>query len=264
MSKKIQKKDFDLHWDEKAKFWCDQIREGKDIFRDLLSLPAFLKFIGNIKNKIVLDVGCGEGYNTRKIAQKGALITGVDISPQMIKFAKEEEKKNPLGITYCQGSWDNLSFFKKNSFDVVLSTLALMDGPGYEKALVEFHRVLRPNADLYFSILHPCFITPNYSSIKNKKGIMTHRVVNNYFKEGPWLFTWKLSKKTDKSDALDFTSMSYHRTLSTYINTLIKKGFVLKEIEEPRASLEACKKNPRLKGSRNVVTPFLFIHAKKI
>ena len=58
--------------------------------------------------------------------------------------------------------------------------------------------------------------------------------------------------------------MSYHRTLSTYINNLLKAGFVLKKIEEPRASEKACKQDKRLKVARHVTASFLFIQAIKL
>jgi ubiquinone/menaquinone biosynthesis C-methylase UbiE len=263
MHKKSEEAKFNDHWNKQAEFWAKNIHEGKDVFRDLFSLPAFLTFIGDIKGKKILDVGCGEGNNTRIFAQMGATIVGVDLSQKMLQMAQDEEKKKPLGIKYYNASWADLSLFKNESFDIVLSTMALMDGPGYEEALQEFYRVLKPKGDLFFSILHPCFLTPGYSKLTDEQGVCTHRVVSNYFKEGPWEFTWTLSKKRDKSDAQPFTSMSYHRTLSTYINNLLKVGFILKEIREPQPSNEACESNPRLKIARDVTASFLFVHARK-
>jgi ubiquinone/menaquinone biosynthesis C-methylase UbiE len=222
-----------------------------------------LTFIGDIKGKKVLDVGCGEGNNTRTFAKKGANIVGVDLSKKMLQIAQDEEEKKPLGIKYYHASWSDLSLFNNESFALVLSTMAFMDGPGYEEALQEFYRVLKPEGELFFSILHPCFCTPGHSSLKDEHGVCTHKVVSNYFKEGPWEFTWTLSKEADQSDALSFTSMSYHRTLSTYINSLLKVGFALKEIQEPRSSAKACERNSRLKSARDVVAPFLFVRAKK-
>lgn len=263
MHKKSKELEFNEYWNDQADFWAKNIRDGQDVFRDLFSLPAFLDFIGDIKDKKVLDVGCGEGYNTRIFTQKEPRLTGVDISKKMIQLAQAEEKKKPLGIKYYNASWTDLSLFKNRSFDIVLSTLALMDGPSYEEALQEFYRVLKPKGELFFSVTHPCFLPPGYSSLKDKHGTKTHKVVGNYFKEGPWKFTWHLSKEINKSDAQTFTSMSYHRTISTYINNLLKAGFILKEIQEPRPSDKACKQNKRLKSSRDVAASFLFIHAIK-
>lgn len=247
-------------WNDQAEFWAHNLREGMDVFRDLYSLPAFLQFIGDIRGKKVLDVGCGEGYNTRFFAQQGADVVGVDFSNEMIQLAQEKEKQRPLGIRYCRASWTDLSLFKKE-FDIVLSTMALMDGPGYEEALREFHRVLKPGGDLFFSIIHPCFLPPGYSKLTDEQGKTTHRVINNYSKEGPWEFSWHLSKNADKSDARQVTATSYHRTLSTYINRLLKEGYVLKEIQEPLPSEKACEQNERLRVARDVAPSFLFVHA---
>lgn len=258
-----KKSSFNNFWNDKAQDWAKNIREGMDVFRDLYSLPAFIHFIGDIRDKKVLDVGCGEGYNTRMFAKLGAKVVGVDVSKEMIQLAQEEEKKTNLGIQYFNASWTNLSSFDNASFDIVISTMALMDGPGYEEALGEFHRLLKSRGKLFISITHPCFLPPGYSKLKDEKGETTHRVITNYFDEGPWEFKWELSKIADKSDARSVTSLSYHRMLSTYINHLIDAGFALKEISEPRATEEACKQNPRLKVGRYVAPSFLFLHAIK-
>ena len=250
----------DSFWNSGAEDWAQNVRAGKDVFRNLYSLPAFLGFIGELRGKKVLDVGCGEGYNTRIFAQQGARAVGVDLSKEMIRLAQEEERKTNLGIQYFNASWTDLSLLK-DEFDVVLSTLALMDGPGYEEALREMYRALKPGGDLFFSVIHPCFLPPGYTNLKDMNGVSTHRVINNYFKEGPWEFTWHLY--ADKSDSRSITSTSYHRTLSTYINSLLKAGFILKEIGEPVPSEEACEQNSRLKIARDAAPSFLFVHAAK-
>jgi 2-polyprenyl-3-methyl-5-hydroxy-6-metoxy-1,4-benzoquinol methylase len=262
MNEKSEK--FVKYWDIQAEIWTKNIREGMDVFADLFSVPAFMEFIGNIKDKSVLDIGCGEGRNTRNFAKLGAHIIGIDASENMILFAQEEETKHPLGIEYRISSWSQLSSFNNEMFDIVISTMALMDGPGYEIALQEFYRVLKPAGELFFSIIHPCFITPGYTKLTDEYGVCTHRAVSNYFKEGPWKFTWNMSKKADKSDAQEFTSLSYHRTLSTYLNNIIAAGFMLKKIKEPCPSDRACEQNPRLKVARDVAPSFLFIHAIKL
>jgi ubiquinone/menaquinone biosynthesis C-methylase UbiE len=249
-------------WNQQAEFWAKEVRSGKDVFRDLFNNPEFLKFIGTIKNKKILDAGCGEGYNTRIFAKLGAHVTGVDLSKKMIHLAQEEEKKHPLDIDYRIASFSNLSDFKDESFDIVISFMALMDGPDYKEALQEFYRVLKTKGSLFFNIIHPCFLTPYYKRVQDEIGELKKVEVGNYFKEGPWKFSFHFAQKADKSDVKTFTSISYHRIISTYINNLIDAGFVLKKLGEPRPSEQACKKNPRLKKARSVAS-FLYVHAIK-
>jgi ubiquinone/menaquinone biosynthesis C-methylase UbiE len=262
MSAKSEQEEATNYWEQYAEIWAAEVRSGKDVFRDLYSTPEFLKFIGDIKGKKVLDVGCGEGYSTRIFAQHGAHVTGVDFSGIMIKLAREQEERELLGITYEVASWEQLPF-NAASFDVVLSTMALMDGPGYEQAVQEFYRVLRPQGSLFFSVTHPCFLTPHYRRLKDEQGETTHYITGEYFNEEPWEFTWNLAKKVDKSDSTVITSINYHRMVSTYINRLVEAGFVLKKISEPRASEQACKENSRLNASRDVAPSFLFVHGMR-
>ncbi|HEX9976551.1 MAG TPA: class I SAM-dependent methyltransferase, partial [Dehalococcoidales bacterium] len=147
------------YWDGNADLWTDHVRQGWDTYREYLNNPAFLRFIGSLKGKKVLDAGCGEGYNTRIFARKGARVVGVDISQKMIRHARQAERREPLGNRYEITSYSDLSRFEDASFDTVVSTMALMDGPDYTETVKEFFRVLRPHGDLFFSVSHPCFMT---------------------------------------------------------------------------------------------------------
>src|SRR5271157_5094228 len=129
------------HWDDNADVWTEHVRKGWDTFREHLNNPAFLKLAGNLKGKTVLDAGCGEGYNTRIFARMGAMITGIDISSRLIQHARLAEQKETLGIHYEKASFTDLSLFKDESFDTVVSTMALMDSPDYEKGVAEIYRV---------------------------------------------------------------------------------------------------------------------------
>jgi ubiquinone/menaquinone biosynthesis C-methylase UbiE len=85
---------------------------------------TFFQVIGNVKNKSVLDLACGDGFLTRQLKKKGASnAIGVDLSPEMIKIAEEKEKKNPLGITYDVGKVGELK--KVGEFDLVVAGFLL-------------------------------------------------------------------------------------------------------------------------------------------
>lgn len=80
--------------------------------------------LGDIRGKSILDLACGEGFYTRQLKQKGAArVVGVDISPQMIALAKQEEARQPLGIEYVVG--DALNLGKLGSFDLVVACYLL-------------------------------------------------------------------------------------------------------------------------------------------
>lgn len=88
------------YWDENADVWTELVRAGYDHYRDGLNTPAFLDMLPDVNSLSGLDVGCGEGHNTRLLAQRGARMTAIDISKSFIRHAGEAERKQPLGIRY--------------------------------------------------------------------------------------------------------------------------------------------------------------------
>ena len=80
-------------WNVAAESWINFVRQGKDYFRDELNNPAMFHLIGNVKDLLILDVACGEGYNTRLLASKGAKVIGIDSSRKMIEAAISQEEK---------------------------------------------------------------------------------------------------------------------------------------------------------------------------
>jgi len=81
---------------------------------------TFFKILGNVEEKSVLDLACGDGYYTRQIKKYGAsLVVGVDIAEKMIDRARKLEKENPYGIDYSV--FDVCQPRKIGLFDIVTS-----------------------------------------------------------------------------------------------------------------------------------------------
>lgn len=251
------------HWDENADSWTDQVRKGWDYYREYLNNPAFLAFIGDLTGKTVLDAGCGEGHNTRLLARAGARVVGVDISTKMIDLARAEEAREPLGIRYELTSFTDLSGFPDMSFDAVVSFMALMDGPDFESATREIFRVLRPGGELCFSISHPCFSTRGYGWTIDQDDNPGKLTVSDYFSDQPYVDRWKFSKNPDSAGLEPFAVPAFPRTLSQYVNTIIRAGFALRAIEEPRPSEETCREHAWLQRWRDHATLFMYFRAAK-
>jgi 2-polyprenyl-3-methyl-5-hydroxy-6-metoxy-1,4-benzoquinol methylase len=122
-------------WDEASMSWADFVRTGKDHYREEMNGPAAFRMVGDVRGKHVLDLSCGEGYNARILAGKGARVVGVDFSQEMIKLAEQKEKKDKLGIRYCVSDAADLKELDSGHFDVVTCFMALMDIERYEDAL---------------------------------------------------------------------------------------------------------------------------------
>lgn len=157
------------HWEANADAWTRHVRAGHDIYRDALNTPAFLEMLPPIEGLSGLDIGCGEGTNTRQLARLGARVRGVDIAPTFIRHAQSAEAVEPLGIVFQTGDGHALPF-EDCSFEFATAFMSLMDMPDQGRALSEAFRVLRPGGFLQFAILHPCFVPPHRNVLRNEAG----------------------------------------------------------------------------------------------
>ncbi|WML42802.1 methyltransferase domain-containing protein [Neobacillus sp. PS3-40] len=220
-------------WDRFADTYSANHNEQGDIHKEVFLNPTLFTLMGTVKNKRVLDAGCGEGYLSRLLAKSEAIVTAVDSSPRMIEIAKERTP-NDLLIDYKKGNCEGLNFLEDNSFDLIVSNMVFQDLENYEKAFQEMYRLLADGGYFIFSILHPCFVTPESGWEKTIDGKKLHWNVDKYFYEGAYE-----QRLGDKEKMLFF-----HRTLTSYVNTLIKTGFYLESIVEPKPSDEMLKIYP--------------------
>lgn len=257
-------KEVGRHWDENAEAWTELVRAGYDHYRDGLNTPAFLDMLPDVENFSGLDIGCGEGHNTRLVAGRGARMVGIDISENFIRHATEAEEDEPLGICYERASAVDLPF-DDASFDFAVAFMSLMDIPETERVLAEVFRVLRPGGFLQFSITHPCFDTPHRENLRDEAGRTYAIEVGNYFRGRggevkEWLF---FAAPPEARERLPhFRVPIFMRTLSSWLNRLVEAGFILEHFGEPYPSDEAVRERPGLQDAQ-VVAYFLQVRARK-
>jgi len=189
------------HWEENAEAWARQARAGLDIYRDALNTPAFLAMLPPIAGLEGLDVGCGEGANTRELARLGARMHAIDIAPTFVRHARAAEIEQPLGIAFEVGDGMALRFADAR-FDFVTAFMSLMDMPEAARALREAARVLRDGGFIQFSILHPCFAPRHRKVLRDDTGKVRAIEVAGYFDRSDgrvetwWFSTLPKSERT--------------------------------------------------------------------
>src|SRR5882762_10128762 len=115
-------------WNDSAEAWTKLARAGYDVYRDYLNTPAFFQMLPNVEGLAGLDIGCGEGHNTRLLAKRDARVTAIDIAEVFIAHAQDAEKETPLGIDYATASAVDLPF-PDATFDFGTAFMSLMDVP---------------------------------------------------------------------------------------------------------------------------------------
>ncbi len=234
------------YWEANAEAWTQLSRAGYDRSRDLFNTPQFLVILPEVRGRAGLDIGCGEGNNTRQVAGRGAKMTAIDISPTFLKYARQSEIDAPLGIEYVHGSALALPFADA-SFDFATSFMCLMDTPQPERAIQEAFRVIRPGGFFQFSICHPCFQTPRFQLIRDEAGKKIGVLCGDYFQRqdghvDEWIFG--CAPEELKQRYPKFRIPRFDRTLSEWINTLIGAGFVIARLQEPAPDEETIRRDP--------------------
>jgi SAM-dependent methyltransferase len=248
-------------WDGNAAGWAAQVRRGGDLYREVFNNPSFLEFVPDLSGCRVIDLGCGEGHNTRLLAKRGARMTAVDLSPRLIEAARAAEIAGPLGIDYHVSSFTDLKQFAGGSFDAAVSTMAFMDGPGFSDAAQAIYGILRPGGALYFSVTHPCFCPRGARWITDSSGRVEGKLVTDYWLEQPYIEHWRFSKSPE--DTAPFAVMCFPYRMEDYINGLCEAGFRILRIREPRPTEDMAKALTPLQRERDHVPIFLYIAAAK-
>lgn len=213
-----------------------------DFARQHLLNPVLLRLLGNVQHKHILDAGCGQGYLCRMLAKQGAVVAGVEPATAFYDYAVEREQNAPLGITYVQ---EDLATWTPGEprFDAVIANMVFMDIPDYRQAMQNCITALKPGGTFIFSIIHPCF--EEDSATWNTKGFVT---VSEYFQELAIPSTY---------------GYCFHRSLSTYLNLVMRTNCTLREIVEPQLSQELVEQYGEAHARNAHVPQFFIVHATK-
>lgn len=184
--------------------------------------PTLKELLPTFKYKKVLDLGSGYGWHCIYAAEQGASsVIGVERSEKMLEVAKE--KSTSPNIKYIHKDLEEVNF-PAESFDIILSSLVFHYIEDYERLIQKLFKMLKPNGHLIFTVAHPIFTA--YGSqdwYYDENGEILHFPVDRYFYEGKREAVFLGEKMT-----------KYHRTMTTYIDTLVQNGFNIKRIVEPK------------------------------
>lgn len=183
----------------------------------------------DFQGKRVLDLGCGYGWHCIYAAEHGAeSVVGLDLSEKMLEVAREKtgsalEAGAASRIRYVRGSIEEADF-PADSFDVVLSSLALHYVKDFGSVVRQVGRCLSAGGSFVFTAEHPVFTAEGTQDwIYDEHGKIRHFPVDRYFTEGE-----------RKARFLGEEVVKYHKTLTTYLETLLENGFELLHVKEPQ------------------------------
>lgn len=138
------------------------------LFNAYCERPATLALAGDVTGRQILDAGCGSGPLTAALRDRGAIVTGIDLSAEMLTLAR---RRLGDGVVLEVADLRDPLPFADHAFDDVVASLVLHYLEDWGPVLAEFRRVLRSGGRLIVSVNHP-FVTyamanprPDYHSV---------------------------------------------------------------------------------------------------
>jgi SAM-dependent methyltransferase len=206
---------------DNPEFFAGYSRLGRSVegLEGAAEWPALRALLPELQGLRVVDLGCGFGWFCRWAREQGAAgVLGIDVSENMLARARAET--TDAAITYLKTDLERVEL-PERAFDVAYSSLALHYIENLGRLLAIVHSALVPGGRLLFSAEHPIFTAPMQPGWSISADGRKSWPVDSYLCEGP-----------RKTDWLAGGVLKQHRTLGTYVNLLLRLGFVLSHVEE--------------------------------
>ena len=203
-------------WDVSAKAWIEGQGELGDTSRRLILDPCIDPLLADVHGLSILDVGCGEGRYVRKLASRGAIVTGIDPVQEFIEVA---QTRLPTG-TFIKAFGESVPV-PDASFDIVLSYLSIVDISDYKAGIREMCRVLKPGGRIVVATVSNVASTTD-GWVKDASGAKLYRTVDRYMEEFSMDLAW-----------MGIEIVNFHRPLSAILAVFFQCGLVMDGFYEP-------------------------------
>ncbi len=220
-------------WNAMADQYDAMVGTRDDFYRTEVMGPGLLSACGDVSGLKVLDLGCGQGYFSRLLAQGRATVVGIDISERLVNHAVRRERASPLGIEYLLlDAADAAERWPPASFDLVVSCIALQDMPKSGRVLRSAATLLKLDGRAVFLIEHPTNTTAARVWERDERGNKIALRIDRYFDTGPRVVSWPMSNPSSERKTFRFPAWS--RTLEEWSELFSSADFLIARIREPR------------------------------
>jgi SAM-dependent methyltransferase len=219
-------------WEANAEVWDSRMGdEGNDFF-NLLCWPAIVSLLDIQPGHRYLDIACGNGLTSRRLAKLGVRVTAFDFSAGLIERARARQNPNSLIAYHVVDATDGqqLRSLGEGSFDAALSNMALFDMANIEVLFQTLPKLLKHQGTFVFSITHPAF---------NNSSCMHVMEEIDYEGEIKTMYSVKISRYMSQYHARGLAlrnqpqpQMYFERPLQYYLQLGFQNGFVLDGFEE--------------------------------
>jgi 2-polyprenyl-3-methyl-5-hydroxy-6-metoxy-1,4-benzoquinol methylase len=221
-------------WDAKAAFWDEHMGEGNAFQLELIG-PAVERLLAVRSGERILDVGCGNGVSSRRLAHLGAQVVAIDTSARFLELARSrsEELSNRIEYRLVDATdEEQLLALGEGCFDALVCNMVLMDMPVIDPLARAGRRILAPGGRFVFAVQHPAF---NSNAVRFCAETETHvdgiEVTRHAVKLSDYLVV-PPGKGTGMPGEPE-PHWYFHRPLHELFGAFFQAGFVLDGLEEP-------------------------------
>jgi len=186
-------------WEANAEFWDDRMGEDSNQFHRRVVRPHTEELLDIHAGDLVLDVACGNGNFSRRLAEHGARVVAFDYSERMIARAGQYRSAGPGTISFHVADVTDREQIRalqqERPFDKAVACMAVMNISDTRSLFHGVAEVLRPGGIFVFSTHHPCFVRPGgkYRTAEINKGeaiagqpvphLLYHRPLQGLFRQ---------------------------------------------------------------------------------
>ncbi len=249
----------DTSWNKVATWYDKSVGQDGHYYHEHIVIPGVLRLLDLKNEDSLLDLACGQGVLSRKIKPIKKYL-GLDLSKDLIKFAKEHNRQNNHEFMVCDLS--KILQPRTEKFDKATIILALQNIELANNVIKNAANYLKKGGRLVIVLNHPCFRIPRQSSwqtdIKNKQ---QQRVLNRYL--SPLKIPIDMNPSEKNQEQNKKITWSFHNSLQDYSQMLYENGFLIEKIEEWSSDKESMGKMARMENrARSEFPLFMAISAQ--
>jgi ubiquinone/menaquinone biosynthesis C-methylase UbiE len=224
MNKTLHRPSRSASWDGVADWYTGWAGRDGSWYHRNIAVPLLLELLDLKAGERLADLGCGHGILAPHVAQRGAGMIGVDLSPKLIATARRQHGSRARFVVGNATALPAIPGLEDGSFDAAAFLLSIQDIAPLEGAIREAARLLRPGGRLAMVMLHPCFRVPRQSGWGfDEQRALHYRRVDSYMSELAVPMQGYGGGRTTRS---------YHRPLGAYFAALEGAGLTVTALRE--------------------------------
>jgi SAM-dependent methyltransferase len=234
-------------YNKNAHRWASLQKSAKRLTHTYIEKPAvYGQLPTELRGLSILCEGCGSGEECAFLAEKDALVSGLDISDELIKIARYSVP----GVDFCVGDQENLPY-SDESFDIVFSSLVIHYSNDWGRVMSEAYRVLKHGGTFVFSTHHPVRWGAEASKTDGAESFLMGYTKEESAHEGdPIRYTVHgdyLTERRVQSRLIGSIDIQYtHLPISSIIRLIQDSPFESFTMQEPTPILECKDTHPSL------------------